>query len=134
MDDCVFCKIIKGELPCYKIFENDEVLAFLDISEDVDGHTLVVPKKHCKNILDCDTETLHSVFDAVKTISNHNVENCGYNGVNILNANDESAQQSVFHFHIHLIPRRNNDGIDAFPKFNGAKRTLAEMCENLKIK
>ena len=134
MNDCVFCKIINGELPCYKIYENEDVLAFLDISGDIDGHTLVIPKKHCKNILDCDNKTLHSVIDAVKTVSNHYIDNCGYGGVNILNANNEIAQQSVFHFHIHIIPRKDGDGEDAFPKFGGAKQSLQDVCEKLKIK
>ena len=131
--DCIFCKIINGEIPCHKIYEDEYVLAFLDIAGDVDGHTLVIPKKHVVNILDCDTETLQHVFSAVKKISNHYVENCGYNGCNLLNANDASAQQSVFHFHVHIIPRKNNDGINAFPNFDGAKQTFEDVCNKLKF-
>lgn len=131
--DCVFCKIVKGELPCYKIYENDDVLAFLDISKDIDGHTLVIPKKHYKNILDCDVKVLNSVIEAVKVVSNHYVNKCGYNGVNILNANDQSAQQSVFHLHFHIIPRKNNDGVNAFPDFSGAEKSLEDMHKLLKM-
>ena len=130
---CIFCKIIKGEIPSYKIYEDEYTYAFLDIAKDVDGHTLVIPKKHVENILDCDNETLHHVMDTVKKIANHYVDNCGYNGVNILNANDKSAQQSVFHLHFHIIPRKNEDGIDAFPHFNGANHPLDEMHNKLKL-
>ena len=101
--NCIFCKIINGEIPSYKIYEDDEVLSFLDISKDVEGHILVIPKKHCKNILDCDSETLNYLFEAVKKISNHLVDNCGYDGVNLLNCSDESAGQTVFHLHIHIL-------------------------------
>ena len=130
---CIFCKIINGEIPSYKIYEDEYTYAFLDIAKDVDGHTLVIPKKHVENILDCDNETLHHVMNSVKKIANHYVDDCGYNGVNIVNANDASAQQTVFHLHFHLIPRKHEDGVDAFPHFDGAKNTLEEMHNKLKL-
>ena len=133
MENCVFCKIISGEFSSRKIYEDEFTLAFLDISKDVDGHILVVPKKHVKNILDCDSETLSRVFDTVKKVSNHLVENCGYDGVNLLNANDECAGQTVFHLHIHIIPRKNGDELDCYPKLPGAKIELDEMLEKLKM-
>ena len=133
MENCVFCKIISGEFSSRKIYEDDFTLAFLDISKDVDGHILVVPKKHVKNILDCDNETLSRVFDTVKKVSNHLVKNCGYDGVNLLNANDESAGQTVFHLHIHIIPRKKEDGLDCYPKLPGAKFELDDMLEKLKM-
>lgn len=134
MENCVFCKIISGEFSSRKIYEDDKTLAFLDVAKDVDGHILVVPKKHCKNILDVDVETLEAVMKTVKLVSNHLTENCGYDGVNLLNASDESAGQTVPHLHIHIIPRKSNDGIDAWPKFDGAKIDLDEMLNKLKIK
>lgn len=133
MENCVFCKIISGEFSSRKIYEDENVFAFLDIAKDVDGHILVVPKKHVKNILDCDEDTLAQLMVAVKKISNHLVDNCGYKGVNLLNASDESAGQSVPHFHIHIIPRKTDDGIDAWPKFTGSKLDLDEMMDRLKI-
>ena len=96
MKDCIFCKIVEGEIPSYKIYEDEHTYAFLDIAGDVWGHTLVVPKKHCANTLDCDDETLCAVILAAKKIAAHFVENCGFDGVDILNANNEAAQQSVF--------------------------------------
>ena len=103
MDNCIFCKIVKGESPCYKVYEDEFTLAFLDISKDVYGHTLVIPKKHVENVLDCDNETLNHVINTVKKVSNHYVDNCGFKGVNILNASGVEAQQSVFHLHFHII-------------------------------
>ncbi len=133
MDNCIFCKIIRGEIPCYKIYEDENVLAFLDIAKDCDGHTLVIPKKHCENVLDCNEKELQSVALAVQKVSSHYVDNCGYTGVNILNASGKSAQQTVFHLHFHILPRKDNDGKDAFPKLLGAKCELEEMHKLLKM-
>lgn len=132
MNDCIFCKIIQ-ENKILKVYEDEYSVAFMDIAGDVDGHIVAVPKKHVKNILDCDEETLCMLINAVKKISNHLVDNCGYDGVNLLNASDESAGQSVPHFHIHIIPRRKNDGIDSWPAFNGAKQKIEEIWKNIKI-
>lgn len=133
MNDCIFCKIMKGELPCMKIYEDERTMAFLDIAKDVDGHILVIPKKHVTNILDADGETLSHVMNTVKKIGVHLTENCGYEGMNILNANNECSGQTVFHLHIHVIPRKHGDGVAGFPKFAGAEIPLEEMCERLKI-
>lgn len=133
MSDCIFCKIAAGEVPSRKVFEDEHTLAFLDIAGDVDGHILVIPKKHVKNILDCDRETLVQVMGTVKRVSDYLVENCGYDGVNLLNASDESAGQSVPHFHIHIIPRKAGDGIDAWPKFEGGKREIEEVFREIRM-
>lgn len=134
MNGCVFCKIAAGEVPSRKIFEDEHTLAFLDIAGDVDGHILVIPKKHVKNILDCGRETLEQVMGTVKKVSGHLVENCGYDGVNLLNASGESAGQSVPHFHVHIIPRKTGDGIDAWPKFAGARREPECVLRELRMK
>jgi len=131
--DCIFCKIIAGEVPARKIYEDEHVFAFLDIADDVDGHTLIVPKKHFVNILDCDAETLANVMNAVKLISSHYVNNCGCEGVNILNASGAAAQQTVFHLHFHIIPRRGDDGLNTWPKLNACKFTKDEMWQKLKM-
>ena len=132
--DCIFCKIIKGDIPSYKIYEDEYTYAFLDISKDIDGHTLVVCKKHYNNVLDADEETLAHIMSTIKKISNHYINNCGYDGVNILNASGSAAQQTVSHLHFHIIPRKNNDNVDSWPHFTGAKHTLEEMIEVLKVK
>ena len=132
--DCIFCKIINKEVPSYLIYEDEYTYAFLDIAEDIDGHTIVIPKKHVENILDCDNETLSHVMDTVRLISKHYVEDLGYDGVNVLNANGRAAEQSVFHLHFHILPRKEKDGIKAWPHLDNAKTSLAEMCSFLKIK
>ena len=119
MDNCIFCKIIKGDIPSYKLYEDEFTYVFMDIANDIDGHILVIPKKHVTNVLDCDNETLHHVADTVKLVSNLLVEKCGYDGVNVLNASGECAGQTVFHLHFHIIPKKNNDGINAWPKLPG---------------
>lgn len=130
--DCVFCKIIKGEIPSYKIYEDEYTYAFLDIAEDVDGHTLIIPKNHVCNIFDCQQEDLNHMMITAKKIAHHYVKDCHFTGCNILNANGITAQQSVMHFHIHLIPRKEQDGIDAWPHFKGTQKALKEMQEILK--
>ncbi len=131
IQECLFCKIIHGIIPCMKIYEDKYTLAFMDIAGDVDGHILVIPKTHKKNILDCDEETLINLMKAVKKVSNHLVDNCGYSGVNLLNASDESAGQSVPHFHIHIIPRKINDNINAWPHFEGADQKAEDVFKKI---
>ena len=97
MDNCIFCKIIRGEIPSRKVYEDENTLSFMDVAGDVDGHILVIPKKHVTNVLDCDEETLAQTMSIVKKVANHLVDNCGYEGVNILNASGQPAGQTVFH-------------------------------------
>ncbi len=132
-DGCVFCGIVSGEIPCMKICEDERTLAFMDAAKDVDGHILVIPKKHCGSILDCDPDTLSAVFQTVRTVSRHLAPGCGYDGVNLLNASGESAGQSVPHFHVHIIPRKRHDGIDAWPRFDGAKEDIRSVFDRLKM-
>lgn len=131
--DCLFCKIINGEIPSYKIYEDNNTIVIMDIADDVDGHMLAIPKKHVKSILDCDSETLKELSITVQKVAKHCVDNCGYKGVNLLNASDESADQSVPHFHIHIIPRKQKDGIDAWPNFKGAKHDIETNFKKLKM-
>ena len=116
MCDCVFCKIIKGEIPSYKIYEDEKVYAFLDIAKDAFGHTLVIPKKHCVNIFDVSEEDYCAVMKAVKKISEH-YKSLGYTGVNIMNASGLDAQQSVFHLHYHIFPRKKDDCLNTWTNF-----------------
>lgn len=133
MDNCIFCKIIKGEIPSYKIYEDDKVYAFLDIACDAVGHTLVIPKAHCTNVLDCDKEYLDAVIEAVQKISKHYVDNCGFDGVNVLNASGKSAEQSVFHLHFHIVPRKDNDGLHMWPLDGKQDVDLATICQKLAL-
>lgn len=119
MSDCIFCKIVAGEIPASKVYEDDQVLAFLDITQVTKGHTLVIPKKHFRNVLDMDAEVAGQVFAAVPAIARQLKEKLGASGLNIVNNNEEAAGQTVFHTHIHLLPRFDqNDGLDIQFKAN----------------
>ena len=136
MQDCIFCKIARHEIQALVICEDDFTIAFMDIARDVDGHILVIPKPHCESILDCDPEPLAHVMRTVKTVSNHLVDHCGYEGVNLLNASGTAAGQSLPHFHIHIIPRRHDDGLGstgAWPSFPGATQELTAMHAKLTV-
>lgn len=108
--DCIFCKIRDGEIPSYKVYEDENVLAFLDITQGTEGHTLVIPKKHSRNVYDVDEETISNVFRVVPKLANALKEAFNPIGINIVNNNDRPLQ-SVYHFHVHLIPRYENDGM-----------------------
>lgn len=102
---CIFCSIINSEIPSSIVYEDDKVIAFLDISQVTVGHTLVVPKKHVANLLECDPATLSHVMQVAHDLGKQIMEKTGASGMNILSNVNEVAGQSVPHFHVHLIPR-----------------------------
>ncbi len=105
INDCIFCKIVAGLVPCTKVYEDDDVLAFLDISQTTVGHTLVVSKKHYDNFLATPKTVMHKVYDAAQRIGQAQIKQLGARGVNILTNCYKEAGQSVLHFHVHVIPR-----------------------------
>ena len=112
MSDCIFCQIVSGQIPSSKVYEDEEVLAFLDITQVTKGHTLVIPKKHYRNMLEMDAEAASSLFARVPKIAQQLREKLGASGVNIINNNEEAAGQTVFHTHVHLLPRFDeSDGL-----------------------
>ncbi|WP_132001467.1 HIT family protein [Mesobacillus foraminis] len=114
MSDCIFCKIVNGEIPAAKVYENEHVLAFLDISQVTKGHTLVIPKVHKENVNELTEEIAGNLFKEVPKIANAIKKAYDPIGLNTLNNNGEHAGQSVFHFHMHLIPRYGKgDGFGA---------------------
>lgn len=129
--DCIFCSIVAGEIPCMKVYEDEHTLVFMDIARDVDGHLVAIPKKHVKSLLDCDSETLRRLMDTVQKVSRHLTSHCGYEGVNLLNASEEAAEQSVPHFHMHIIPRKGGDGVEAWPVFTGAREDAAAVWKRI---
>lgn len=131
---CVFCKIISGEFNSCKIYEDEKVLAILDLSQATYGHTLVMPKTHYENIFDLDEEVAKHLFSVVKKISNHYKEVIPtLKGINLLNNNNEAAGQTVMHYHMHIIPRYEDDDLVNM-QFTEHKLNLEEICTNLKIK
>ena len=111
MKDCIFCKINNKEIPANFIYEDELVIAFLDINPLSEGHTLIAPRKHYSDIFDIDGKTLERIILVAKKISQRMKEVLGASGVNLVNASGVSAEQSVFHFHLHVIPRKDDDNI-----------------------
>lgn len=108
---CVFCNIIEGNIPSSKIYEDDDVLAILDISQATKGHTLVMPKKHYENILQIPEDDYIKLMSKVKKIAQVILKAFDAKGLNILNNCNEVSGQTVMHFHVHIIPRYNTDDI-----------------------
>ncbi|RCW69664.1 HIT family protein [Saliterribacillus persicus] len=133
--DCIFCKIVNGDIPSSKVYEDEAVYAFLDISQVTKGHTLIVPKKHTQNIYETDEETAGELFKRVPKIATALKKALNPVGINLLNNNEEAAGQSVFHLHLHLIPRY--DSTDGFnPNWethadNYTPEKLTEIAENV---
>ncbi len=105
MDDCLFCKIIRGEIPCQKLFEDDHAFAFLDINPFGRGHTLVVPKFHADQLFRLPPEELAGMMPAVQRTATLLKRRLGCDGLALMQLNGEEAGQTVFHVHFHLIPR-----------------------------
>jgi histidine triad (HIT) family protein len=125
---CIFCKIIRGEIPCAKVFENEHILAFLDISQVTKGHTLVIPKVHKKNIYELTPDVASHLFEAVPRIANAIKEQYAPIGLNLLNNNEEPAGQTVFHYHLHLLPRYGKgDGFGAVWKSHQSEYTPDDL-------
>jgi histidine triad (HIT) family protein len=116
MNDCVFCKIICGEISAEKIYEDEYALAFLDAHPNNLGHSLVVPKKHAKNILDIPEETLTHIMPAIQKVSKAVFQGMEASGVNVHINNEPAAGQVVFHLHVHIIPRFQKDGLKMWSK------------------
>lgn len=109
---CPFCMIAKHKLPATVIYENKTVIAFLDKNPVSQYHTLIVPKTHYKDIYEIDNDSLKDISVTAKKIASAYKKTLKIKAVNLLNASGKAAQQSVFHFHLHLVPRRENDGLD----------------------
>ncbi|MFN4215723.1 MULTISPECIES: HIT family protein [unclassified Exiguobacterium] len=108
-DNCIFCKIVNNEIPSHKVYEDDDVVAFLDISQVTNGHTLVIPKHHARNVYELPENIAADVFQTVPKIANAIQRETGAIGMNVLSNAEEIAGQTVYHFHIHLIPRFGHD-------------------------
>ncbi|MBB4662464.1 HIT domain-containing protein [Conexibacter arvalis] len=108
-DDCIFCKIIAGELPARIVREDERTVAFMDIAPATYGHTLVVPRNHAQDLLEIPAEDLEAVVRAGRAVAGRVKERLGADGVNLINSCGSAAWQTVFHFHLHVIPRYADD-------------------------
>lgn len=129
---CVFCEISAGRIKSYKVYEDETSFAFLDIADDYEGHTLVIPKAHYENICDIPAETLAKVMETVQKVTRHYMT-VGYDGANICNNNGECAGQSVHHIHFHIIPRKNNDGKKCWNSYPKIGSDMDKLLERLKL-
>ena len=109
MADCIFCKIVKGEIPAVKVYEDERVLAFMDINPLNEGHTLVIPKRHAETIFEIDPDDLAAVIKVAQKVANAIQKALNPDGLTIIQLNKKAAGQVVPHLHIHLVPRWEND-------------------------
>jgi histidine triad (HIT) family protein len=137
-EDCLFCKIVAGEIPCHKVYEDDKILAFADISPATKGHTLVIPKNHAENLMEMGKEDLASVHEASQKIARAAKEALGCDGVSILQLNGEASGQVVMHYHVHVIPRMHDDGLplghasERTPQTEGLEETAKAISQAIK--
>ncbi|PEL09755.1 HIT family protein [Bacillus sp. AFS017336] len=133
--NCIFCKIVEGSIPASKVYEDDDVLAFLDLSQVTKGHTLVIPKDHTENIFEMSEDTASTYFRKVPLIANAMKEAFNVQGVNIINNSGEVSGQTVFHYHMHILPRYGkNDGFDVKWQSNQnqyTNETLQEIAKSI---
>ncbi len=131
--DCIFCKIISGELPSYKVYEDENVLAFLDIAPVHPGHTLVIPKKHYANLEEIPEELLCEVIKVVKKLGKKMKDGLGIEGYEAMENNDPVAGQIIPHLHFHIIPRCTDDGLlTSWPQGKYAEGEAEEIVKKLK--
>lgn len=107
--ECIFCKIVAGDLPAEKIHEDDKTIAFMDVNPGTRGHALVIPKNHAKDLLEIDPDELAAVSRSAQTVSRRVMERLEADGINLLNCCGSEAWQTVFHFHLHVVPRYVDD-------------------------
>ena len=131
-NDCVFCAIAAGEIPSFKVYEDELVLAYLDINPFSKGHVLVIPKCHSQGLLDSGDETLAAVIVRVKRVAAHVKEILGCDGFHVLQNNGEAAGQTVRHLHFHIVPRWTGDPI-VFENRAGDMKELAALAERLRM-
>ena len=133
MPDCIFCKIIRGEIPCAKLFENEDVIAFLDIAPARPGHTLILPKLHAATLFDLPPELGTAVVAAIQKVGTAVMEATGATGLNVFQNNFPAAGQAVPHLHWHLIPRHEDDGLQLWEQGSYADASaMNAMAEGIK--
>jgi histidine triad (HIT) family protein len=133
MDDCVFCKMVAGEILVTKVYEDEAVLAFLDIGPISDGHTLVIPKTHCTQTHTCDPKVLAEVASRLGRIAGAVAAAMNADGYNVLCNNGRAAGQVVDHLHFHIVPRRVGDGVfTRWPAYKYKEGRIAEIAEKIR--
>lgn len=133
MNDCIFCKIVSGEIPSYKVYETKDTLAILDINPVAKGHVLVIPKgPNSSNIFDISSAEWSSVMETVRVVAIALEKALDADGVNLIMNNREHAGQVIFHPHVHLVPRFKGDGLKLWPHRSYAKGEADAMKEKIR--
>ncbi|MCF7819928.1 MAG: HIT family protein [Candidatus Pacebacteria bacterium] len=133
MSDCIFCKIVKGEVSSYRIYENDKVLAFLDKNPTSPGHLLVIPKDHYENLEEISENFLAEVVKVVKIMGQKVKEKLNYPAYNVIQNNGKEAGQIIDHLHFHVLPRKSDDGL-TFPSGQEVKEEDLQEIQNKLIR
>ncbi len=135
MSDCIFCKMIAGEIPVTTLYEDEHILAFLDIGPISDGHTLVIPRQHCENVDQCPPQVLAQTASRLGRIAQAVKEAMQADGYNVLCNNGRAAGQVVEHLHFHIIPRKQGDGVfNRWPAYEYADGKIDEIAEKIRAK
>ena len=134
IDDCIFCRIIRGEIPSFQVFDNERTLAFMDINPANPGHVLVIPKVHAESIFTIEEPHLRATMPVVQRVARAVHTVFEPYGLNIVQANGPGAAQSVAHFHWHVLPRAKDDDLPLnWPLRPGDKTALADVAERLRV-
>jgi histidine triad (HIT) family protein len=133
MSDCVFCKIVAGQIPSTRVYEDEHTLAFMDIGHVNPGHTLVAVKKHAANVFELDEAQAEAIARAVVKISRALKKTFEPEGLSVYQANGKAAGQTVFHYHVHLLPRHAGDGMElVWPVKNPPREKLEEYAAKIR--
>lgn len=131
-ENCIFCKIIAGEIPSTAVYEDEDFRAILDVNPAARGHVIILPKKHAANIFELDEAEASKVFPIAKKIATAVMKTYHCDGVNILQNNGEAAGQTVFHLHVHVVPRYYGDGVNIMWKA-GETPDLQAVADEIKM-
>lgn len=130
--DCLFCKIVEGAIPARIVAEDEHTVAFMDIRPATRGHLLVIPRDHAANIHEISERDLAAVYESAKRLAGRVIERLGADGVNLMQSNGSAAWQTVFHFHVHVIPRYKGDPLKLpWVPADGDEAEIAEAAEAL---
>ncbi len=131
--ECIFCKLVRNEIPSKKIYDDKDVMAFLDINPASIGHSMIIPKKHFANLHEIDDHTLGKVMGVAKIIAERAMKRLAAQGVNILQSNGRHAGQIIDHMHVHVIPRYDNDNIMLrFPRAQLSEEDMKKIQDKMK--
>ena len=129
--DCIFCKIVHKEAPAHVVCEDERTLVFMDIFPVADGHTLIIPKAHCDDLFGADAEDLRAVIERSRVVAHAISRALAPDGLGVYQLNGAAAGQTVFHYHMHLIPRNHGAGLQIHSRVPGNPERMAEIAKRL---